>query len=95
MVMFDLPPPLQCKGIEAYEGTWDLLFRYHKIGTAFNIQETRRDPGPGRRFRRRDHALRSRLIKQPGGFCVSKSTRYPPIPLSDDLIGLHLLDEQL
>jgi ketosteroid isomerase-like protein len=39
MVMFDLPPPLQCKGIEAYERTWDLLFRYHKPGTAFDIQE--------------------------------------------------------
>src|SRR5579871_412450 len=39
MVMFDLPPPLQCKGIEAYEQTWDLLFRYHKPGTAFDIEE--------------------------------------------------------
>jgi ketosteroid isomerase-like protein len=34
MVMFDLPPPLQCRGIEAYEQAWDLLFRYHKQGTA-------------------------------------------------------------
>ena len=39
MVMFDLPPPLQCKGIEAYAQTWDLFFRYHKPGTAFDIQE--------------------------------------------------------
>jgi len=39
MVMFDLPPPLQCKGIDAYEQTWDLLFRYHKPGAAFDIQE--------------------------------------------------------
>ena len=39
MVMFDLPPPLQCKGIEAYKETWGLLFRYHKPGTAFDIQE--------------------------------------------------------
>jgi ketosteroid isomerase-like protein len=39
MVMFDLPPPLQCKGIEAYERTWDLFFRYHKPGVAFDIQE--------------------------------------------------------
>ena len=39
MVMFDLPPPLQCKGIEAYERTWDLFFRYHTPGTAFDIQE--------------------------------------------------------
>ena len=39
MVMFDLPPPLQCKGIDAYERTWDLFFRYHQPGTAFDIQE--------------------------------------------------------
>ncbi|TJW06731.1 MAG: DUF4440 domain-containing protein [Mesorhizobium sp.] len=39
MVMFDLPPPLQCRGIEAYEQTWDLLFRYHKPGTAFDFRE--------------------------------------------------------
>jgi uncharacterized protein (TIGR02246 family) len=39
IVMFDVPPPLQCKGIAAYERTWDLLFRYHKPGTAFDIEE--------------------------------------------------------
>jgi ketosteroid isomerase-like protein len=39
IVMFDLPPPLQCRGIEAYEKTWDLLFRYHKPGTAFDFRE--------------------------------------------------------
>jgi ketosteroid isomerase-like protein len=39
MVMFDLPPPLQCKGIDAYERTWDLLFRYHQPGTAFDFRE--------------------------------------------------------
>jgi ketosteroid isomerase-like protein len=39
IVMFDLPPPLQCRGIEAYEQTWDLLFRYHSPGTAFDFRE--------------------------------------------------------
>lgn len=39
MVMFDLPPPLQCKGIEAYKETWGLMFRYHKPGAGFDIQE--------------------------------------------------------
>lgn len=37
--MFDLPPPLQCKGIDAYERTWELLFRYHQPGTAFDFRE--------------------------------------------------------
>ena len=39
MVMFDLPPPLQCKGIEAYAETWGLLFRHHQPGTAFDFSE--------------------------------------------------------
>jgi ketosteroid isomerase-like protein len=39
MVMFDVPPPLQCQGIRAYERTWDLFFRYHKAGSAFDFQE--------------------------------------------------------
>ncbi|MBV9753668.1 MAG: nuclear transport factor 2 family protein [Hyphomicrobiales bacterium] len=39
MVMFDLPPPLQCRGIEAYKATWDLFFRYHKPGAAFDFRE--------------------------------------------------------
>jgi uncharacterized protein (TIGR02246 family) len=39
MLMFDLPPPLQWRGIDAYEETWGLLFRYHKPGTAFDFRE--------------------------------------------------------
>jgi uncharacterized protein (TIGR02246 family) len=38
IVMFDVPPPLQCKGLAAYEETWELLFQYHKPGTAFDIE---------------------------------------------------------
>jgi ketosteroid isomerase-like protein len=50
MVMFDLPPPLQCKGIEAYEQTWDLFFRYHKPGTAFDFEELAVTAGAGVAF---------------------------------------------
>jgi ketosteroid isomerase-like protein len=39
IVMFDLPLPLQCRGIEAYAQTWELFFRYHKPGTAFDFEE--------------------------------------------------------
>jgi uncharacterized protein (TIGR02246 family) len=39
MTMFDLPPPLQCRGVEAYRQTWDLFFRYHRPGTAFDFKE--------------------------------------------------------
>ena len=39
IVMFDLPLPLQCRGIEAYRQTWDLFFRYRKPGAAFDFRE--------------------------------------------------------
>src|ERR1700748_1542110 len=39
VLMFDLPPPLQCKGLDAYAETWALLFRYHQPGAAFDFRE--------------------------------------------------------
>ena len=39
IVMFDVPPPLQCKGIAEYEKTWELFFRCNEPGTAFDIEE--------------------------------------------------------
>src|SRR4051794_36150033 len=39
VVMFDVPPPLQSRGIDEYKKTWDLFFRYHKPSQAFDIEE--------------------------------------------------------
>jgi ketosteroid isomerase-like protein len=39
IVMFDLPPPLQVKGLECYKQTWDLFFQYHKVSQAFDFEE--------------------------------------------------------
>jgi len=39
IVMFDVPPPLQSKGLDAYKKTWDLFFRYHKPSQTFDIEE--------------------------------------------------------
>jgi ketosteroid isomerase-like protein len=39
IVMFDVPPPLQSRGIDAYKKTWDLFFRYHQPSQAFDIEE--------------------------------------------------------
>jgi ketosteroid isomerase-like protein len=39
IVMFDVPPPLQSRGMEEYRKTWDLFFKYHKPSQAFDIQE--------------------------------------------------------
>jgi uncharacterized protein (TIGR02246 family) len=39
IVMFDLPPPLQSRGMDEYEKTWDLFFKYHKPSQAFDVEE--------------------------------------------------------
>jgi ketosteroid isomerase-like protein len=38
MVMYDVPPPFQSIGIEAYRDTWDIFFKYTKSGV-FDILE--------------------------------------------------------
>jgi ketosteroid isomerase-like protein len=40
IVMFDLPMPLQSKGMEEYKKTWDLFFTSHKPSQAFDFEET-------------------------------------------------------
>ena len=39
MVMFDVPQPLQSRGMDEYIKTWDLFFKYHKPAQAFDIEE--------------------------------------------------------
>jgi ketosteroid isomerase-like protein len=39
IVMFDVPPPLQSRGMDEYRKTWDLFFSYHKPSQAFDIEE--------------------------------------------------------
>ena len=39
IVMFDVPPPLQSRGMDEYRKTWDLFFRYHQPSQAFDIEE--------------------------------------------------------
>jgi len=39
IVMFDVPPPLQSRGLDEYRKTWDLFFRYHKPSHAFDVEE--------------------------------------------------------
>ncbi|KAA6465241.1 SgcJ/EcaC family oxidoreductase [Acidobacteria bacterium AB60] len=37
IVMFDVPPPIQSKGIEAYKTTWDLFFSCSGDSVIFDI----------------------------------------------------------
>src|SRR5439155_6240374 len=38
MLMFDVPPPFESKGIEAYRKTWDLFYSAQPEPIAFDIQ---------------------------------------------------------
>ena len=46
VVMFDVPPPLQSKGIEAYRRTWDTFFSWSRDPVVFEIQEMNVTAGP-------------------------------------------------
>ena len=39
IVMFDVPPPLESRGIEKYKETWDLLFSWAQDSGVFDILE--------------------------------------------------------
>lgn len=39
MVMFDVPPQTQAKGLQAYRQTWELFFQYQGAGDAFDLGE--------------------------------------------------------
>jgi len=39
IVMFDVPPPFQSRGIEAYRKTWDAFFKWVQDSGEFNIEE--------------------------------------------------------
>jgi uncharacterized protein (TIGR02246 family) len=39
MLMFDLPPPMQSKGIEAYRKTWDLFFSWSEDPVVFDVKQ--------------------------------------------------------
>ena len=39
ILMFDVPPPLQSKGIDAYKRTWDVFFSWSHDQVVFDIAE--------------------------------------------------------
>jgi uncharacterized protein (TIGR02246 family) len=39
ILMFDVPPPLSSKGIDAYRKTWDLFFSWARDPVVFDIRE--------------------------------------------------------
>ncbi|MGC1295983.1 MAG: hypothetical protein WA869_13195, partial [Alloacidobacterium sp.] len=41
IIMFDVPPPLQSRGLAEYKKTWDLFFACRQPGQAFDVEELR------------------------------------------------------
>ena len=39
VLMFDVPPPLQSKGLEAYKKTWELFFSWSRDPVVFDFTE--------------------------------------------------------
>jgi len=46
VLMFDVPPPIQSQGIEAYMSTWDLFFPCQDKPVKFNFTDVRITCGP-------------------------------------------------
>ena len=38
ILMFDVPPPIESKGIDAYRKTWDLFFDWSSDNKTFDVQ---------------------------------------------------------
>ena len=46
IVMFDVPPPLQSKGLESYRKTWETFFSWSDDPVTFDIREMTVTAGP-------------------------------------------------
>jgi uncharacterized protein (TIGR02246 family) len=81
--MFDVPPPLQLKGIDAYRKSWDLFYAYSPDSPAFDIREMTITAGG-------DVAFAAALMR-----CVFVEANKDPVDLDFRLtIGLRKIDDQ-
>jgi hypothetical protein len=59
IAMFDMPPPLQSRGLAEYKKAWDLFFAYHQPGQAFDVRRVTNVRRRHRHFCGCHHALRA------------------------------------
>jgi uncharacterized protein (TIGR02246 family) len=82
-LMFDVPPPLQSKGIEAYKQTWDLFFTWSREPVVFDICEMSITAGT-------NVAFVAAIMR-----CSGTESNGPPVELNFRLtIGLRKFDNQ-
>jgi uncharacterized protein (TIGR02246 family) len=83
MWMFDVPPPLQLRGINDYRDSWDLFFAYSPDPPVFDIRELKITASG-------DVAFAAALMR-----CVFIETNKDPVDLDFRLtIGLRKIDGQ-
>jgi ketosteroid isomerase-like protein len=83
MLMFDVPPPLESRGIDAYKKTWDLFFSWSDDPMVFDFNEMTITAG-------NDVAYVSALMR-----CAGTETNGERIKLQLRLtIGLRKIDGQ-
>jgi ketosteroid isomerase-like protein len=83
MLMFDVPPPLESKGIEAYKRTWDVFFSWTHDPVVFDISEMSVTAGD-------DVAFATALMR-----CAGREVNGDDIELDFRLtIGLRKIDNQ-
>lgn len=83
ILMFDVPPPLESKGIEAYKRTWDLFFSWAHDPVVFRIREISVTAG-------HDVAFVTALMR-----CAGREVNGEDIELDFRLtIGLRKIDNQ-
>lgn len=83
MLMFDVPPPLESRGIEAYQRTWDLFFSWAHDPVVFDIREMRVTAGV-------DVAFVTALMR-----CAGREVNGEDVELDFRLtIGLRKIDNQ-
>jgi ketosteroid isomerase-like protein len=83
MLMFDVPPPLASRGLEAYKKTWGLFFSWAHDPVVFDIREMNVTAGD-------DVAFVTALMR-----CAGRGPNEPDIELDFRLtIGLRKIDDQ-
>jgi uncharacterized protein (TIGR02246 family) len=83
ILMFDLPPPLQCKGIDAYRKSWDLFFSWASDPILFDVIEMQISAG-------KDLAFIAATMR-----CAGRKANGEPEGLNFRLtVGLRKIDDQ-
>lgn len=92
ILMFDVPPPLQSKGLDEYKKTWDLFFQYSAGGKgSFELEELEITAGEDVAFctalvvigkgRKPECRLTVGLVKKDGQWLIAHEHHSAPSPI--------------